>query len=39
LGVGPKTPPSATAHLADPEALVEWLDVLMHQLQEAAVLP
>jgi trehalose-phosphatase len=39
LGVGPNAPPSATARLADPEALVDWLDGLLHQLQEAAVLP
>jgi trehalose-phosphatase len=39
LGVGPQAPPSATAYLKDPESLVEWLDVLLHQLQEAAVLP
>ncbi len=39
LGVGAQAPSSATAHLADPEALVDWLDTLLHQLQEAAVLP
>jgi trehalose 6-phosphate phosphatase len=38
LGVGPKALPAATACVTDPEALVGWLDVLLHQLQEAAVL-
>ena len=39
LGVGPNAPSSATAHVADPESLTDWLDGLLHQLQEAAVLP
>jgi trehalose 6-phosphate phosphatase len=37
LSVGPEAPSSATAHLADPDMLVEWFDQLRHALQSAAV--
>jgi trehalose 6-phosphate phosphatase len=37
LGVGRQAPPSATDFIDDPETLAHWLDVLLHQLQEAAV--
>lgn len=39
VGVGPKAPPSATGHVADPDALAEWFDGLLHALSSAAVAP
>jgi trehalose-phosphatase len=39
VGVGPKAPPSATGHAADPDTLVEWLDALLHALASATVAP
>jgi trehalose 6-phosphate phosphatase len=37
LGVGPLAPPSATAHVADPETLVSWMNLLLHAIQGAPV--
>lgn len=37
LGVGPLAPPSATAHVSDPETLVNWLEMLLHAIQGAPV--
>jgi trehalose 6-phosphate phosphatase len=37
LGVGPLAPPSATAHVADADTLVGWLDPLLHAIQAAPV--
>jgi hypothetical protein len=37
LGVGPMAPPSATAHVADPETLVSWLHPLLSAIQGAPV--
>ncbi len=33
LGVGPLAPPAATAHVADPDTLVSWLEALLHAIQ------
>jgi trehalose 6-phosphate phosphatase len=35
LGVGPLAPPAATAHVADPDTLVRWMEALLHALQGA----
>ncbi len=37
LGVGPLAPPSATAHVANPETLVNWMDAFLHAIQGAPV--
>lgn len=37
LGVGAFAPPSATAHVEDPETLVNWLQALLHAIQGAPV--
>jgi trehalose 6-phosphate phosphatase len=37
LGVGPLAPPSATAHVADPETLANWMGALLHAIQGAPV--
>lgn len=37
LGVGPLAPPSATAHVEDPETLVRWFQALLHAIQGAPV--
>src|SRR5579883_1308280 len=35
LGVGPLAPSSATAHIADPDTLVNGIDALLHVIQRA----
>lgn len=37
LGVGPLAPPVATAHVADPDTLVNWLEALLHAIQGVPV--
>lgn len=37
LGVGPLAPAVATAHVSDPETLVEWMDALLHAIQGVPV--
>lgn len=37
LGVGPLAPPAATAHVADPDTLVSWLEALLHTVQGVPV--
>lgn len=37
LGVGPLAPPSVTAHVADPQTLLNWLDALLYAIQGAPV--
>lgn len=37
LGIGPLAPPSATAHVADPETLLVWIEALAHAIRTAPV--
>lgn len=37
LGVGSLAPPSATAHVSDPDTLVQWMNALLHAIQGVPV--